>query len=157
MYRNTFNTNDVIGAATVLLTQNQYTQIGEYVIPADLEIGMGYGPNTTQEAAEGRIYADFVDSADADINGKFRIMMKSSQDQPLGDVKSGISPIILDIDLAALRNGSASRPGQIPFPFSKALLTKDKKFVFEIKCTDTPITLTRAKCNVLMDITANLV
>lgn len=156
MYRNTLNTANVI-AADVALTQNQYTYIGSYTVPADLEVGMGYGGNSAQESAEGRIYADFIDTAAADINGKFRIMMKSSQDQPLGDAQRGISPIILDIDCAALRQGSADRPGQIPFPFTNALLTKDKKFVFEIKCTDAGKTLDLSACTVLMDITSNLV
>lgn len=156
MYRNTLNTADVISADTAL-TQNVYTQIGTYTVPADLEVGMGYGPNSAQDTAEGRIYADFVDTAAADVNGKFRIRMASSQDQPVGDAKLGISPIILDIDTAALRQGAASRPGQIPFPFTKALLTKDKKFVFEIKCSDAGKTLDLSACTVLMDITANLV
>lgn len=156
MYRNTLNTADVISADT-LLTKDVYTQIGSYTVPADLEVGMGYGPNSSQDTAEGRIYADFIDTAAADINGKFRIRMASSQDQPVGDSARGISPIILDIDCAALRQGSASRPGQIPFPFTKALLTKDKKFVFEIKCTEAAKTVDLSACTVLMDITSNLV
>lgn len=156
MYRNTLNTANVI-ASNVALTQNQYTYIGAYTVPADLEVGMGYGGNSAQESAEGRIYADFVDTAAADVNGKFRIMMMSSQDQPLGDASKGISPIILDIDTAALRQGATDRPGQIPFPFTKALLTKDKKFVFSIKCTDAGKTLSLTASTVLMDITANLV
>ena len=157
MYRNTLNKNDVIGAATVALTQNQYTEIGRYTVPADLEVGMGFGPNSSQEAAEGRIYADFIDNAAADVNGKFRIRMASSQDHPIGDLQRGISPIVMDIDVAALRNGSGSRPGQIPFPFQKALLTKDKVFVFEIKCADAGKTLSRANSDVLLDITCNLI
>lgn len=156
MYRSTLIKTDVIGSATVALTQNQFTKIGEVVVPADMEIGMGYGDPSSQSDAEGRIYANFRDSVPADVNGRFRIQMLSSQDQPLADSARGISSIVLDIDCEALRTGSNDRPAQIPFKFQGALLTRDKKFAFYIMCRDAAKTLSQANSTVVMDITRNL-
>lgn len=155
LYRDTLNTGDVIGASTVALVLNQYVTIGELVVKADELVGMGYGSYKAQDQADGRIYADFEDTTGTPvpIEGKFRIIMLSSQNIPVG-----ASPVILDVDCAALRNGSGSRPGQIPFNFNDILLSKDKKFAFQIMNTaGSAQTLSKANSSVLMDITRALI
>lgn len=155
LYRDTLNTGDVIGASTVALVLNQYVTIGELVVKADELVGMGYGSYKAQDQADGRIYADFKDNSGTPvaIEGKFRIIMLSSQNIPVG-----ASPVVLDVDVAALRNGSGSRPGQIPFNFNDILLSKDKKFAFQIMNTaGSAQTLSKANSSVLMDITRALI
>ena len=153
-YRGNLKAADIIGAATVALTQNEYTKIGEVVVQADQLIGMGYGSGENQDNASGRIYVDLINNAQtpAAINGKFRIMMQSSQDMPIGSV-----PVILDVDLDILRSGSGDRSGQIPWHFNDILLSKDKKFVFYVKCDDASQTLSLANSTVNIDITQQLV
>lgn len=150
-FRDTLNTNAVIGSATVALVPGQYVTVGELVVKADELVGMGYGPYTAQDQANGRIYADFKDNSGTPvaITGKFRIIMLSSQNIPVGS-----APVVLDVDCSALRNGSGSRTEQIPFAFNDVLLSKDKKFVFQIMETGASSqTVSRANSNVLMDIT----
>lgn len=151
-YRGNLRAADVISAATVALTQGEYTKIGEVTVEADQLIGMGYGAGEDQDNAAGRIYVDLKDSTDAAINGKFRIQMMSSQDMPIS-----AKPVILDVDLAVLASGSDSRDAQIPWPFQNIFLSKDKKFVFYVKCDDASKTLTKANCTVNIDITQQLV
>lgn len=155
LFRDTLNTGDVIGSSTVSLVKGQYVTIGELTVKADELVGMGYGSYTAQDTASGRIYADFKDSSNpaVAIEGKFRIIMLSSQNIPVG-----ASPVVLDVDCAALRNGSGSRPGQIPFNFNDILLSKDKKYAFQILNTAANAqTLSLANSSVLMDITRALI
>lgn len=155
LYRDTLNTEDVIGAATVALVPGQYVTVGELVVKADELVGMGYGSFKAQDQADGRIYANFMDNSGTakPIEGKFRIIMLSSQNIPVG-----ASPVILDVDCAALRAGNGSRPGQIPFNFNDILLSKDKKFCFQIMNTAASAqTVSKANSSVLMDITRALI
>lgn len=153
LYRDTLNTEDVIGAATVALVPGQYVTVGELVVKADELVGMGYGSFKAQDQADGRIFADFKDGSSNDIEGKFRIIMLSSQNIPVG-----ASPVVLDVDCAALRAGNGSRPGQIPFNFNDILLSKDKKFSFQIMNTAASAqTVSKANSSVLMDITRALI
>jgi hypothetical protein len=147
IYPATFTANEVI-AADVSLTAGQYTLIGEYEVAADELVGLGRGSNGTQGEAIGRLYADFVDNAAADITtGKFRIMLVSSQNIPVG-----AKPVALDVDLAALRTGATVPSDRYVLPFDGTMLSKDKKFQFFIKNdTSAAITLDASACTVLMD------
>lgn len=150
-YRGNLRATDVIAADTALV-QNQYTKVGEVVVQADQLIGMGFGSGEDQNTASGRIYVDLVDTGAADINGKFRIMMMSSQDMPISNV-----PVVLDVDLDILRSGATDRSGQIPWHFQDIFLSKDKKFVFFVKCYDANKTLDLSASTVNIDITQQLV
>lgn len=153
LYRDTINTEDVINKDTVALVPGQYVTIGELVVKADELVGMGFGSYKAQDQADGRIFADFQDGSNNKIEGKFRIIMLSSQNIPVG-----ASPVILDVDCAALRAGDGSRPGQIPFNFNDILLSKDKKFCFQINNSAASAqTVSKANSKVLMDITRALI
>lgn len=152
-YRGNLNAADVIDTATVSLVANQYTKIGEVVVSADELIGMGFGAGGDQDNAAGRIYVALKDgeTTPGAISGKFRIMMQSSQDMPIG-----AKPVVLDVDLDILASGATDRNGQIPFEFQDIFLSKDKKFVFYVKST-AAATLTKANCTVNIDVTKQLV
>lgn len=155
LYRGSLNQNDVIDSATVTLVKNQYITIGEVKVAADERIGLGYSNYSGQDDADGRIFVELKDGSQtpAAIEGKFRIIMMSSQNIPIGD-----QPVVMDLDLTALAQGGSDRRAQIAFPFTNVLLTRDKKFVFQVLNTAANAqTLTKANCKVLMDCTRQLV
>ena len=152
-YHGTLKTADVIGKDTVDLIPGQYTNIGELVVAADEQIGMGYGNDNTQQNAQGRIFVGLHTADGTDISGKFRIIQVSSQNIPIGS-----QPVLLDVDLAALCQGEHDRIGQIAFPWNKTLLSKDKKFQFQVLNDTAAVqTVSKAHSNILMDITRKLV
>ncbi len=147
VYPATFTAEEVI-AADVSLTPGQYTMIGEYQVSADELVGLGRGGMATQSDAIGRLYADFVSDAAADIVvGKFRVMLVSSQNIPAGS-----KPVAIDVDLAALRTGETIPADRYAMAFDGTLLSEDKKFQFFIKNdTSAAITLDKSASSVLMD------
>lgn len=155
LYRSTLNTADVIGAATVTLVKDTYVKIGQTVVKADERIGMGFGGADAQDTANGRIFCDFKDNSGTPVavQGMFRIEMESSQDMPIG-----AQPIVIDVDINTINQGSSDRRAQIAFPFTNVLLSKDKKFVYYIKNTAASAqTLSQANSKCLIDITRQLV
>lgn len=156
IYPGTFTQEDIIGSATVSLVPGVYTKIGEYVVKADELVGLGRGGYAAQNEAIGRLYASFKDGSGTPVqisNGKFRVMVESSQDMPIG-----AKPVAIDVDLAALLTGANNPAERYALPFDGTMLSKDKKFVFLIKNnTASSITLTKANCSVLMDTTRQLV
>lgn len=152
-FRGNLNKADIIDTDTVSCVADQYTKIGEVVVTADELIAMGFGEGADQDNASGRIYVSLKDgeSTPAALTGKFRIMMMSAQDMPLGP-----KPVILDLDLDILSLGATDRGTRIPFPFQNIFLSKDKKFCFYVKST-ADATLTKANCAVSIDVTKQLV
>lgn len=155
LYRGTLNTDDVIGAATVALVKGQYVDIGVLKVKADELVGMGYGNENTQDAAQGRIFIELKDNSGTPVavDGKFRILMTSSQQMPVGE-----KPVIIDVDLTALSQGSGDRTKQIPFTFNNVMLSRDKEFHFQVCNTAASAqTLVKANSKCLIDITRQLV
>ena len=157
LYPATFTANEVITeGATVTLVSGVYTKIGEYVVKADELVGMGRGAYSALNDAIGRLFAEFKDNSGTPAqitDAKFRIMLESSQDMPVGD-----RPVYLDVDLTAIANGKTDPSQRFVLPFDGTLLSKDKKFVFLIKNnTSSAITLSKANSTVAMDVTRALI
>jgi len=154
-YRGNWGPSDLIGAATVVLIQNEWKTIGQVVVPADQLIGLGYGGFGTQDAAPGRLFVKLMDTTGTPvaIAGQFRIEIQSSNDMPLGG-----RPVLIDYDLATTSLGATNRTERLPLPFNNTMLSKDKKFVFKVKNTYASAqTLSRANSSVEIDITKQLV
>ncbi len=154
LYPATFTKEEVITkGATINLVAGQYTPIGEYVVKADELVGIGRGALIALNEAIGRLYAAFYDNAGtpaAIVQGKFRIMLLSSQDIPIGQ-----KPVYLDVDLAALTTGASIPADRFVLPFDNTMLSEDKKIQFLIK-VPSAVTLSKANSTVLMDITRAL-
>ena len=150
IYPATFTADDVISEATVSLTPGKFVEIGRYTVLADEFVGVGKGGYDAQNTAIGRLYALYKDGANAAISkGKFRIEIRSSQDQPVGS-----RPTYLDVDLAAISAGAATLTDRFVLPFNGELYGEDRVIKFSImNTTAAAITLTKANCTVLMDIT----
>ncbi len=155
LYPATFTANEVITeGATVTLVPGVYSKIGEYVVKADEIVGMGRGGYSALNDAIGRLFAVFKDNSNEKIkDAKFRIMLESSQDMPIGS-----RPVYIDVDLSAIDNGAETPSERFVFPFDGTLLSKDKKFVFLIKNNSSgAITLSKANSVVALDVTRGLV
>lgn len=154
LYPATFTKEEVITkGATVSLVAGQFTPIGEYTVKADEIVGLGRGALVAQNEAIGRFYAAFYDNAGTPVaitQGKFRIMLLSSQDMPIGS-----KPVYLDVDLAALTTGASIPADRFVLPFDDTLLSQDRKFQFLIK-VPTATTLSKANSTVLLDVTRAL-
>ncbi|HYE68645.1 MAG TPA: hypothetical protein VEA58_08535 [Anaerovoracaceae bacterium] len=148
-YPSTFTADDVI-EADVSLTVNRFVEIGSVKVLADEAIALGKGSYDSQNAAVGRFYALFKDGAGVALpKGKFRIEIRSSQDQPVTK-----RPTFLEVDLAALAAGSTVLGDRFVFPFAGEFLGEDRVIKFSIKNTTAgAITLSKANSTVLMDIT----
>lgn len=149
LYPATFTKTEVITkGATVSLVANQFTPIGEYTVKADELVGIGRGSMGTQSDAIGRFYAAFYDSEATPgkiDSGKFRIMLLSSQDMPIGE-----RPVYLDVDLAALTTGASIPADRFVLPFDEVLLSEDRKIQFLIKVPAAK-TLSAANSTVMLD------
>lgn len=153
LYPATFTAAEVCSKGDVSLTQGVFTLIGEYTVKADECVGIGRGSYSSLDTATGRLFAKFKDSNAKDITaGKFRIMLVSSQDMPIGS-----KPVHLDVDLAQLTVGETTPSERYVLPFDGTMLTKDKKIQFLIKSSAANITLDADSCNILMDMTRSLV
>ena len=154
LYPGSFTEKEVCSEGNVSLTPGVYTKIGEYKVQADELVGIGRGSYSAQNDAVGRIIANFKDSAgNAITSGKFRIMLVSSQDIPIGQ-----KPVWIDVDLNQLTLGATNPTEKYVLPFDGTLLSRDKKFQFFImNTTSSAVTLNAATSSVLMDITRALV
>lgn len=157
LYPATFTEADIITeGATVALLPGVYTLVGEYVVKADEMVGLGRGGYSTQDQAIGRLLALLYDNSTTPqpiTNGKFRIMLMSSQDIPIG-----AKPVYLDVDLAALTSGATVPADRFVLPFDGTFLSRDKKFQFLIKSgAATTVTLSAANSKILMDVTRALI
>lgn len=150
VYPATFTEKDVIAEDTVALIAGQYTLIGEYTVKADEAVGIGRGALVALNEAIGRLYAKFYDnqSTPAQITqGKFRIMLVSSQDIPITG-----RPVYLETDLVSLTTGETTPSERFVLPFEDQMLQKDRKLQFFIK-VDSNVTLDKADSTVIMDMT----
>ena len=157
LYPATFTQSEVINKTDkdgyVTLLPGQYVPIGEYVVLADELVGIGRGQFGTQNEAIGRLYALFKDTDDKTFEGKFRIMLLSSQEIPIGG-----KPVYLDVDLAALRTGATLPADRFVLPFDNVMLSKDKKIQFLINVAgDVNVAMSKDKSVVLMDMTRVIV
>jgi len=157
IYPGTFTKDQVITeGATVTLNPGVYTKIGQYVVKADELVGLGRGGYDALNTAIGRLFAKFYDNSGTPVaitNATFRIMLESSQDMPIG-----AKPVFVDVDASQLVLGATNPAERFVFPFDGTLLSKDKKFVFEIKNNgSSAVTLSKANSTVEMDITRALI
>ncbi len=150
VYPATFTAKDVIAEDETDLIAGQYTLIGEYVVKADEAVGIGRGALVAFNEAIGRLFAKFYDNGDTPAQiteGKFRIMLVSSQDIPITG-----RPVYLETDLVSLTTGETTPSERFVLPFEDQMLQKDRKFQFFIK-VDSGVTLSKADSTVIMDMT----
>lgn len=146
-FRSAFTKADFSLGNTVC-TAGQYNKIGEFQVPAGLEVAIGVGSYDDQERAIGRIYMQFQTSVPAEIAGSVRLSIFSAQNRSL---------VILDEWRTEALSESTTRKEQLPCPLytpgvDTYWVSEDKKFVLEF-LPDATATISAANSTILIDIT----
>lgn len=144
--RDVFTANELI-SGDVLCPAGIPTKIGQYIVRAGELVSIGYGMESGQESAQGRIYAIFKDAGGAEVPGVLRIMIESAQDYPLQPVDAWHT--------SALNSSATDRTKQIPSPERPYAVSQDKK-ICAYFIAEATATLKKADCKVLMDITRDI-
>jgi hypothetical protein len=146
-FRSAMTKNDLI-TADLALTAGVFMKLGEYKVQAGELVTIGYGQESGQESAQGRIYMDLKTSASAVIAGTVRLQAYSPQNRPmvvLGEWRTEV-----------LSQGNGDRTKQVPLPEGLYWLSEDKKLFLEFSA-DAAATLAKAQSTVLIDTTEETV
>lgn len=145
-YRSAFTKSELI-SGDVVCAAGQFNRLGAYVVKAGEAISVGFGNQSGQQNAQGRIYIDLKDNAaapGANTNGLLRMVAYSPQDRPV--------EIIWEARTESLRTNSSDRTQQNPYQEHDLMVPEDKKLVLEF-LPDAAVTVGKANSTVLMDIT----
>lgn len=142
-FRSAFTQNHLITNATTVCVAGNPTILGEYVVPAGELVAIGYGKESGQESAQGRIFID-LQAAAAAANGVIRISAYSPQNRP--------KEIMKEFRTETLRQNETDRTKQVPFAQHDLFVSEDKKIVLEF-IADANATVDKSKCKILFDIT----
>jgi hypothetical protein len=146
-FRSALTKNDLISADTVLVA-GQFVKLGERKIEAGELLAVGFGDESGQDNAQGRVFMDLKTSASAVISGTVRLQVYSPQNRPL--------VILGEWRTETLSTGAGDRTKQIPFPEHTVWVSEDKKIVLEFNA-DAAATLAKAQSTILMDTTEETV
>jgi hypothetical protein len=146
IFRSALTQNDLISAATVNVIASQFVKLGERVIQAGELLSTGFGDQSGQNDAQGRIYALLKDNTGTPVtlNGTMRLSVYTPQNRPL--------MILGEWRTETLATGAGDRTKQVPFPESIYQLSEDKKLVLEFM-SDSTATLAKANSTILFDTT----
>ena len=132
----------------VVLTAGQFVKVGERKIEAGELLAIGYGQESGQNNAQGRIFMDLKTAASAAIAGTIRLQAYSPQNRPL--------VILGEWRTETLSTGAGDRTKQVPLPEDIYWLSEDKKLVLEF-AADAAATVAKAQSTILLDATEETV
>lgn len=149
-FRSAFTEADLIEAATVDVIAGKFVRLGEYKVQAGELVALGFGGESGQESAQGRIYGLLKDDTVPAVilNGVVRLSVFSPQDRPM--------EIVQEYRTETINTSATDRTKQVPFPFKDPFVSEDKKIVLEFK-SDTTATVVKADCDMILDITKAIV
>lgn len=104
--RATLKESDFIAADTVV-TAGNFNYIGQVKQSAGVALRLGYGLQSGQDSAQGRIYADFQDSLAAAMDGTLRFVIMDPEDNYLSK--------IIELETDELRTVKTDRTKQLGF------------------------------------------
>lgn len=148
IFRSAYTEAQLINDATVSVVEGQIIKLGEYKVEAGELITVGYGEQTGQNNAVGRVFMELKSDADAALNGMVRLSVYSPQNRPL--------KILGEFRTETLISGKTDRTLQTPFAEHSDWLSEDKKLVLEF-ISDSTATLSKANSDILMDMTIEAV
>jgi hypothetical protein len=147
IFRSAWTEANLISSATVSVVAGQIIRLGEYKVEAGEVIALGYGEQTGQNTAVGRLFMDLRDNAAAPgvvLNGLVRLSIYSPQNKPL--------TTLAEFRSETVSSGASDRSLQTPFSEMIEWASEDKRLVLEF-ISDTTATLSQANSDILMDIT----
>lgn len=149
-FRSALTAADLISAATVTLTAGSVIKVGERKVEAGEMIALGYGQESGQNNAQGRIFMDLKDTTATPvaIKGLVRLTAYSPQNR--------VIRILGEWRAEVLGTGAGDRTKQVPLPEDLYLLPEDRKLVLEI-IADATQTLSKANSTIYVDTTTETV
>lgn len=146
IFRSAFNLANFNSPATVALVAGSIVRLGEYKVQAGELICNGFGEQTGQDNAVGRVFMKLMDTTatPVQIHGMVRLSVYSPQNRPL--------LILSEHRTEILASGETDRSLQTPYPEDVNWIQEDKKLVLEF-IPDTTATFSKANSKVLMDMT----
>jgi hypothetical protein len=146
-FRSALTKNDLM-SGDIVLTAGNFVKLGERKIEAGELLALGFGLETGQESAQGRVYMDLKTSASAVIAGTIRLQVYSPQNRPL--------VILGEWRTETISTGAGDRTKQIPLPESMYWVSEDKKIVLEF-AADAAATVAKTQSTILIDTTEETV
>lgn len=141
-YRGVLGVADFASADAVLVADT-WSRMGEYVLPAGLEIAIGYGVHSGQEDADGRVYMDLNSGVATPIVGTVRLCVYSPQDRLL--------TILHEWHTSHLKTSTTDRRQQLSLPEGLDNISEDKKLVLE--CNNPAALFDVSESSIVLDIT----
>lgn len=145
-FRSALTTTDFM-TGTVSCASGIFTRLGARTIQAGELLSLGFGSQSGQQDAQGRIFIDVRDNGTAPgavVPGVVRISAYTPQDRPL--------VILSEFRVETLNQNTSDRTKQLPFPESIYQLSEDKKLVIEFK-PDSTATVSDTNTKMVIDIT----
>jgi hypothetical protein len=146
-FRSALTKNDLI-TADLALSAGVFMKLGEYRVQAGELMTIGYGQESGQESAQGRIFANLTTAASAPITGTIRLQAYSPQNRPL--------VVLGEWRTEVLSQGAGDRTKQVPLPEQLYWLSEDKKLFLEFS-SDTAVTLAKTQSTFIIDTTEETV
>jgi len=146
-FRSALTKNELIAVDTAC-SAGIFTKLGEYKVQAGELITIGFGEQSGQEAAQGRIFIDLKVAAGTVIPGTVRLQAYSPQNRPL--------VILGEWRQEVLNQGAGDRTKQVPLPEQMYWLSEDKKLFLEFN-PDATSTVAKTQSTVLIDTTEEAV
>jgi hypothetical protein len=141
-YRSTLNQVQLVVASTACLA-GQMNLLGEYkILPGEL-IAMGYGSDSTQSNAIGRIYMT-INTVSAESPGVVRIVAMSATDRQY--------EIVYESRTEVVDQNPTDRTKQLPFELFNLFISENKRWALFFQ-PDANATITQANSVVRIDIT----
>lgn len=148
IFRSALTQADLITSATTAVTAGQFVKLGERKIEAGELMAIGYGQESGQNNAQGRIHV-LLKNATVEIKGTVRLQVYSPQNRPLA--------ILGEWRTEVLSTGAGDRTKQVPLPEHSIWMSEDKKLVLEFMSDTTDSALTKSTSTILIDITEEAV
>jgi hypothetical protein len=145
-FRSALITSDFM-TGTVSCTAGLFTRLGARTIQAGELMSLGYGSQSGQGDAQGRIFVDLRDntaSPGVQVAGTVRLTAYTPQDRPL--------VILAEFRTESLNQNNSDRTKLVPWPESIYQLSEDKKLVMEFK-PDATVTVSNTNSKMVIDIT----
>lgn len=146
-FRSALTQADMISSSTVTTVAGQFVKLGERKIEAGELLALGFGAQSGQESAQGRIYVD-MQNATVAVEGTVRLQVYSPQNRPM--------VILGEWRTETLRTGDGDRTKQVPLPEDIYFLSEDKKLVLEFQADASGI-VDKSKTKIIFDTTTETV
>lgn len=143
VFPSNFIGDDLLGKDTINVFAGQPVRLGEFTVPADVEISFGQGDLVGQNTAIGRFFAD-IKNATGEVNGLLRIAIYNSQNNHLST--------LMEYRTERARMGATDPTQRISLARRIEDITRDRKIVLEF-IADADGTITKADSRIEIDIT----